>query len=318
MHKTGTAVLALATATAMLLLLLSATGYAETRGNTTTTTALYEKVYGLYEVLVEIADQGGNVTNASLLLGKALECLQVGNATCAEAFLEKASKEARVALETVPGPADWALKTLAAITALATPLLLWQGLPRLQVSLWVRARRDWRTVDEKGRPVRLWDYARKRGAYTVYAEAKSGVLVVEDPSPPQDFLEYLASPAYSLWAWAVAGLAVLAALLVAAGSEWLTPLRLPLGLVAVFFLPGYALLEALYPRSEKLSQLEIMGLSIALSLAIVPLAGLLLSFTPWRVRPLPVAVTLTAITSILVLVASYRKYSLLARRRIMV
>jgi uncharacterized membrane protein len=81
-----------------------------------------------------------------------------------------------------------------------------------------------------------------------------------------------------------------------------------LGSILVLFLPGYVLVEALYPRQEELGQLERLALSIGLSLAVVPLIGLTLNYTPWGIRLKPVTITLTAYTLALLAVAAYRRY----------
>ncbi len=57
-------------------------------------------------------------------------------------------------------------------------------------------------------------------------------------------------------------------------------LRIILGFPFVLFFPGYALLTALYPRRATISGIERTALSLALSIAVVPLIGLLLNYTP--------------------------------------
>ncbi|MEM2179169.1 MAG: DUF1616 domain-containing protein, partial [Candidatus Methanomethylicaceae archaeon] len=83
-----------------------------------------------------------------------------------------------------------------------------------------------------------------------------------------------------------------------------------LGSLFVLFLPGYSLIEALYPREEELSPLERLALSIGLSLAIVPLVGLILNYTPWGIRLDPIITALSFLTLGLLLISSYRKYYL--------
>ncbi|MEM2628158.1 MAG: DUF1616 domain-containing protein, partial [Ignisphaera sp.] len=78
--------------------------------------------------------------------------------------------------------------------------------------------------------------------------------------------------------------------------------------IAVLFLPGYVTVEALYPREEDLTPLERLALSIGLSLAIVPLIGLVLNYTPWGIRLTPISMALTLYTTVIAMIASYRKY----------
>jgi len=62
------------------------------------------------------------------------------------------------------------------------------------------------------------------------------------------------------------------------------PVRIALGLALVLFFPGYALVAALFPRRRDLELVERIALSFGGSLAIVPLIGLGLNYTPWGIR----------------------------------
>jgi uncharacterized membrane protein len=59
--------------------------------------------------------------------------------------------------------------------------------------------------------------------------------------------------------------------------------RIILGLPFVLFFPGYALMAALFPNREGMIGIERVALSFGLSIAVVPLVGLLLNFV-WAVR----------------------------------
>ncbi len=85
--------------------------------------------------------------------------------------------------------------------------------------------------------------------------------------------------------------------------------RYVVGSIFVLFLPGYALIEALYPKEDELEALERFALSIGLSLALVPLVGLVLNYTPWGIRLEPITISLSLLTLLLYLYATYRKYS---------
>ena len=76
------------------------------------------------------------------------------------------------------------------------------------------------------------------------------------------------------------------------------PLRIALGLAFVLFFPGYVLVSALYPRQERLDGVERVALGLGLSLALVPLIGLALNFTPWGIRLTPIVASLSAWTLI--------------------
>lgn len=64
-------------------------------------------------------------------------------------------------------------------------------------------------------------------------------------------------------------------------------LRKALGLAFVLFFPGYVFITALFPEKKELDNLERLALSLGLSIAIVPLIGLLLNYTPWGIRLIP-------------------------------
>ena len=70
-------------------------------------------------------------------------------------------------------------------------------------------------------------------------------------------------------------------------------LRIIFGLCLVLFFPGYTLLSALFPRKSTLSGIERVALSFGLSIAIVPLVGLILNYTPWGIRLYPILIAIT-------------------------
>lgn len=157
--------------------------------------------------------------------------------------------------------------------------------------------------------------AEKRGLLNacleLYRQWAEGELELEDLSPPSSFASYLAKPGYSAWLWALLALSTSTAAVVAAteaGLPQLLPLRYVLGAIAVLFLPGYAIVEALYPRGDELSPLERLALSIGLSLAVVPLVGLVLNYTPFGIRLYPVLTSLTLLTCATAFIGALRKH----------
>lgn len=60
-------------------------------------------------------------------------------------------------------------------------------------------------------------------------------------------------------------------------------LRIILGTPFVFFFPGYALVAALFPKKEGVGGIERVALSFGLSIAVVPLIGLIINATPWGI-----------------------------------
>ena len=70
-------------------------------------------------------------------------------------------------------------------------------------------------------------------------------------------------------------------------------LRIILGLSLLLFFPGYNLMAALFPRRGSLGGVERVALSFGLSIAVVPLIGLILNYTPWGIRLYPILISLT-------------------------
>jgi len=60
--------------------------------------------------------------------------------------------------------------------------------------------------------------------------------------------------------------------------------QIVLGTPFVLFFPGYALMAALFPKREGISGIARVALSFGMSLAVVPLIGLILNYTPWGIR----------------------------------
>ncbi len=94
-----------------------------------------------------------------------------------------------------------------------------------------------------------------------------------------------------------------------------TPVRILLGLPLVLFLPGYALIALLFPRKDDLDGIERVALSFGLSIAVVPLTGLALNYTPFGIRLSPVLFSLALLTIALALGAILRRAKLPAEDR---
>lgn len=92
-------------------------------------------------------------------------------------------------------------------------------------------------------------------------------------------------------------------------------IRYVLGGVFVLWLPGYTFIKALYPTqvpiktsSENLDTIERVVLSAGMSIALVPMVGLLLNYTPWGIRLTPVTLSLLGLTLTFALAAIIREY----------
>ena len=84
-------------------------------------------------------------------------------------------------------------------------------------------------------------------------------------------------------------------------------LRVLFGIPMILFIPGYALIAALFPGTRDIDGIERTALSFGLSIAIVPLTGLALNYTPWGIRLDPVVISLSILTIGLCLIAQYRR-----------
>lgn len=94
-----------------------------------------------------------------------------------------------------------------------------------------------------------------------------------------------------------------------------TFIRTVLGLPLELFLPGYALIAALFPEKSDLDGLERLALSFGLSIAVVPLIGLGLNYTPWGIRLLPILLSLSGFTLAMCGLAYYRREKLPEEKR---
>ncbi len=95
-------------------------------------------------------------------------------------------------------------------------------------------------------------------------------------------------------------------------------LRILFGVAMVLFVPGYALIAALFPARGDLDGIERVALSFGLSIAVVPLIGLALNYTPWGIRLDPILASLTVFTLVMTLIAWYRRLLLPAGDRFVV
>jgi len=152
--------------------------------------------------------------------------------------------------------------------------------------------------------------SRRKALEKLYNDWVEGKYRLIDPNPPKDYIGYLTRLDYSLWYWFTLG--ILGFTLFTIFFSNLHPiilyLRYVFGSILVLFLPGMSLIESLYPVEKELSPLERLALSIGLSLAVVPLIGLVLNYTPWGIRFEPILTSLTILTLALLTAASYRKY----------
>ena len=101
----------------------------------------------------------------------------------------------------------------------------------------------------------------------------------------------------------------------------LTPLndllvQIPLGfLMVLLFVPGYTLTSALFPKIGDLKRIVRAALSFGLGIAVVPLIGLALNYTPWGIGLTQVVVSLAIVTLFTATAAYWRRLGLPAEER---
>lgn len=173
-------------------------------------------------------------------------------------------------------------------------------------------------ISRKGNDIRLESlvkeltlelgYGRDRILKRLIELEASKKIVLQERTPYRSFLSYARST-NSLWFWEAASATLLSLALIGVTSGAALYLRYVFGGLLILFLPGYSLIEYLYASKKELDGLLRIALSIGLSLAIVPLVGLVLNYTPFGIRLVPTAVSLTLLTLILLVLALKKKHS---------
>ena len=135
--------------------------------------------------------------------------------------------------------------------------------------------------------------------------------------PPQKLGTYLKTKE-AYWYWVTLILTTATTLTVFTVPENAYPLvyvRYVLGAMFVLWLPGYSFIRALFPEETQtgknkkpLDPIERIALSIGMSLALVPIVGLLLNYTPWGIRLTPIVLSLLSLTTIFATAAIIREH----------
>jgi len=92
-------------------------------------------------------------------------------------------------------------------------------------------------------------------------------------------------------------------------------IRVTFALPIILFIPGYGLIAALFPKKGDLEMIERIALSFGLSIAIVPLIGLILNYTPWGIRLIPIITSLVIFAIVMVNAAWIRRVLVAPRER---
>lgn len=152
-------------------------------------------------------------------------------------------------------------------------------------------------------------------------EEKIRLKPAQTPTP-EKLSSYLQTN-QALWYWITMTLTIATAIVAFTVSEDAYPLaylRFVLGAIFILWLPGYALIRALFPRqlphgtsTKDMDTIERIALSMGMSIALVPIVALLLNFTPWGIRLTPIVLSLLGLTAVFATAAVAREYQKLIK-----
>ena len=146
-------------------------------------------------------------------------------------------------------------------------------------------------------------------------QAQRKIALIEQPAlSPLPLKNYVLSSKAN-WYWTVIAIAIATTTLAFTVPENAYPIayaRYFLGSVFVLFLPGFSFIKALFPTKE-LDSIERTALCIGMSLALVPIVGLLLNYTPWGIRLTPITLSLLVLTIIFATTAIIREHQTTAK-----
>jgi hypothetical protein len=151
-----------------------------------------------------------------------------------------------------------------------------------------------------------------------------GKIQLKPASPTQSLTAYMRST-HVAWYWIT--LAITAATIAAVYT--IPPevypqayLRNVVALIFTLWLPGYTFIKALFPKQlpnkttdKDLDTIERIALSVGMSLALVPMVGLLLNYTPWGINLIPSTLSLAALTLAFATAALLREHQATTAKR---
>lgn len=147
---------------------------------------------------------------------------------------------------------------------------------------------------------------------------EQGKLVIKTLPPLTQPLSGYLKTSESSWFWvtiATTIIAIACTLTIPENDYPLVIIRYVFGTALVLWLPGYTFLKALYPEhpsirtgDKDLDTIERIALSIGLSLALVPIVGLLLNYTPWGIALTSIVLSLSALTIVFASAAIIRQW----------
>jgi uncharacterized protein DUF1616 len=144
----------------------------------------------------------------------------------------------------------------------------------------------------------------------------AGIVELEEPRP-SNFSGFIRSSRHGLRLWGfVTGTLLAVSIVELSGitypwvlAQWVA------GTFLVLFAPGYAVTWALFPSKQQLSDLSRFALTVALSIFIVPVIGLLFNYTSVGIRPAPIALVIATLTEVSLFAGAYREFTVLQAGR---
>ena len=149
-------------------------------------------------------------------------------------------------------------------------------------------------------------------------ENQNRLNFTKHPQPTPASLKTYVVSKNATWFWTTIALAAATAIAVFTIPETAYPivyLRQALGAIFILFLPGFTFIKALFPSKlpiqtskENLHNIERVALSLGMSLVFAPIVGLILNYTPWGIRLIPIILSLLAFTIVFASAAILREY----------
>jgi hypothetical protein len=148
---------------------------------------------------------------------------------------------------------------------------------------------------------------------TVKGMVRDGSLKLEGPKYPiQSFPDYLFTLGVSSWFWATMAVTALAAVLALTPTGFfpVDVLRWGFGSLFLLFLPGYSFLQLIFPKQREMRKPQRYIFSIAVSLAIVIMLGLVLNYSGAGIRLATLLESIGSVTVVFAVAAAFRLYLL--------
>lgn len=123
------------------------------------------------------------------------------------------------------------------------------------------------------------------------------------------FYAYVTRNYASLPFWsvvAITALTLVSIYFIPSSAPWST-FRYIMGGTFILIMPGFSILQLLFPTKD-LSNFERFALSLGLSLALVPLIGLVFAYTPFGIHLHPLVIFLSLLCNSLSAIGAYRKF----------